>query len=228
MTRSRKILAALGMLLVLALAGCVRFQADLTVSPDDTLDGDIVVAVITDDSAGSADKAQDAAADIEAQLLPALRGSDGVTAEPYEQDDYVGTRFTLADAPLESLNGGESSDALTLTRTGDEFEFSGHVDFTPDQETQAEVDGDAGDADISVSMSFPGEVTDHNGQLEGTRVTWTTSLEGSLDMRATASAVPAPPSPALIALIVGAVVAGIALIVVVIVLILRRRASATR
>ena len=52
MTRSRKILAPLGMLLVLALAGCVRFQADLKVSPDNTLDGDIVVAVITNDEPG--------------------------------------------------------------------------------------------------------------------------------------------------------------------------------
>lgn len=158
MTRSRKILALIGAVLVLALAGCVRFQADLAVSAENTLDGNIVVAVITnDDDPSSPEDAKDAAADIEDQLLPALRGSDGVTADPYEQDDYVGTRFTLDDTPIDALSGGGSEGALSLTRTGDEFEFSGTLDFTPsDDEVPAEAD--PGDGGIRVAISFPGEV----------------------------------------------------------------------
>jgi hypothetical protein len=228
MTRSRKILAALGMLLVLALAGCVRFQADLSVSPENTLDGDIVVAVIANEEPGSADDAQDAADDIEGQLLPALRGADGVTATPYAEDDYVGTRFTLADTPMEALDGGDADGALKLTRSGDEFAFAGTLDFTPDDTGTDEgaVDGDPEDSGISVSISFPGEVIDHNGELDGTTVTWNTTLEGSVDMRATASAVPAQPSGAHVAIIVGVALFGALMIVLLILVLLRRRRRA--
>jgi hypothetical protein len=223
MTRSRKILALLGMMLVLALAGCVRFQADLSVDDRSLLDGDIVVAVITNDEPESATNARDAAADIEARLLPALRGSDGVTATPYEQDDYVGTRFSLDNTPLAALDGGGSEGALRLSRTGDQYEFSGTLDFTPGEETEnAEVDGDPGDSDISVSIGFPGEVLDHNGELDGTRVTWTTTLEGSVDMHATASAVAPPVSVQQVLLILAAIVLPLAVIVLVAVLLVRR------
>jgi hypothetical protein len=191
MTRSRRILAVLGMLLVLALAGCVRFQAGLSVDEHNRLDGNIVVAVISGDEEGAAENAEKGAASIEASLLPDLRGADGVTAERYEQDDYIGTRFTLHDTPIDALGGG-SEGALTLTREGDVFEFSGTLDFTPGSEPVPidEVDGDPGDADISVAISFPGEVLEHNGQLSGNQVTWTTTLEGSVDMEARASAIP--------------------------------------
>jgi hypothetical protein len=187
-----------------------------------------VVAVITDDSAGSADKARDAAADIEAQLLPGLRGSDGVTAKPYEQDDYVGTRFTLDDTPIEALSSNDQDHAISLTRAGDRFLFSGVMDFTPGDDSGAEtVEGDPSDADIRFSMHFPGEVTVHNGQLDGTTVTWTTTLKGSIEMRATASAVPAPWSPpvGLIVAIVALVVAAGAIVALVVVRGRRRRTA---
>jgi hypothetical protein len=205
MTRSRKILAVLGMLLALALAGCVRFQADMSVDEQNRLDGHIVVAVIAGDEAGDAENAEKGATGIEASLLPNLRGADGVTAERYEQDDYIGTRFTLDDTPIDALGGG-SDGALTLTRVGDEFEFSGTLDFTPGSEPLPadEVDGDPGDADITVAISFPGEVLEHNGQLSGNHVTWTTTLEGSVDMEARASAIPSGPPAWLWAVAAGA------------------------
>lgn len=221
MTRSRKILALVGAVLVLALAGCVRFQADLSVTPENTLDGDIVVAVIAnDDDPGSQQNAQDAAADIEARLLPGLRGSDGVTAKPYEQDDYVGTRFTLDDTPIDALSGGGSEGALSLTRTGDVFEFSGTLDFTPDD--QAAAQPDPGDGGIQVAISFPGEVLEHNGELEGSKVTWSTSLEGSVDMHARASAIPSGP-PAWVWLAAGAALLVVVAVIVVVVGVARRR-----
>jgi hypothetical protein len=225
MTRSRRILALFGMLLVLALAGCVRFQADLSVDADNTLDGNIVVAVVSDHEPGSDDNARENAAKIEAQLLPGLRGANGVTAEAYEQDDYLGTRFTLADTPIEALDGGDADGALTLTRTGDEFEFTGTLDFTPDDEELGddEVEGDPADSGISVAISFPGEVLEHNGELEGTKVTWATTLEGSVEMHAVASAEPSgPPLPVVIAIVVGVAV-GVLMLVLLVLFVLRRR-----
>lgn len=177
-----------------------------------------MVAVITTDEPGSADNARDAAANIETQLLPGLRGADGVTATPYEQDDYVGTRFSLSGTPIDAL-GGRSEGALTLTREGDEYVFSGRLDFTPGEEptTGEEVDGDAGDSDITVAISFPGEVLDHNGEISGNKVTWATTLEGSVDMEARASAIPSGPPAWLWAVVAGAVplIAAAAVLVVV-------------
>jgi hypothetical protein len=226
MTRSRKILALLGMMLVLALAGCVRFQADLSVDADNTLDGDIVVAVVSDHEPGSDDNARENADKIEAQLLPALRGANGVTAESYEQDDYLGTRFTLTDTPIDALNGGDADGALTLVRTGDEFEFTGTLDFTPDDAEldDEEVEGDPADSGITVAISFPGEVLEHNGQLDGTKVTWSTTLEGSVEMHAVASAERSgPPLGAVVAIVVGAIVAVLLIALLILVLIRRRQ-----
>lgn len=237
MTRSQRILAAVGTALAvtLALAGCVRFQADLSVDDANRLDGDIVVAVITNDEPGSADQARESSAEIETQLLPALRGADGVTAQPYEQDDYVGTRFTLADTPMQALDGGDADGALRLTREGDVFTFTGRLDFTPDDTPDAGTDGtsgtgapetpaDPGDGGIEVRMTFPGEVIEHDGELSGTTVTWSTSLEGAVDMRATASAIPSCPP-----MWVWLVAAGAALLIVLVtgfVLIRTRRRAA--
>jgi hypothetical protein len=220
MTGSRKIMALLGAMLVLLLAGCVRFQADLSVAEDDTLDGDIVVAVVSDHEPGSDDNARENAGKIEAQLLPALRGATGVTAEVYEQDDYLGTRFTLSDTPIEALAGGENG-ALSLTRSGDRFEFSGTLDFTPGDEP-AEDTGDPADSGIEVSISFPGDVLDHNGELSGNTVTWTTTLEGSVDMHATASAIPSGPPAWVFAVAGGAV---LVVVVVIVLLVVRGRRS---
>lgn len=221
MSRSRKILALLGMVLVLALAGCVRFQADLSVDDHDLLNGSIVVAVITNDEPGAAEHAKAQAADIEDQLLPGVRVSDGVTAEPYAEDDYVGTRFTLKDTPLQVLQIGDQDHGIYLAHTGDRFIFSGVLDFTPgDDSGPTPAPGDPKDADIRVSMHFPGEITTTNGEVDGTTVTWTTTLEGKVEMRAIASAIPSVfvPSPALI---IGGVVA-VALLVGVITLWVRR------
>lgn len=221
MTRSRKLLAALGMLLVLALAGCVRFQADLNVSDHDTLDGSIVVAVITNDEPGSVEDAQTAASDIESTLLPQLRGAEGVTAEAYEQDDYVGTRFSMSGTPIDALSGGNG--ALTLVREGDEYVFTGRLDFTPGDDSGAEAEGDAADSNITVAMSFPGDVIDHNGELSGNKVTWATTLEGAVDMEARASAIPNGP-PAWVVPVVVLLLLLIAAAVV-IVIVRRRRVS---
>jgi hypothetical protein len=224
----KRVLAALGMLLVLALAGCVRFQADLNVSDHDTLDGNIVVAVITNDEPGSADTAMDNVANIEAQLLPGLRGADGVTAEPYEQDDYVGTRFSLSNTPIEALDGGDADGALSLTRSGDVYEFSGRLDFTPDDEPidGDDVQGEPEDSNLTVAISFPGEILEHNGEVSGNKVTWTTTLEGSVDMEARASAIPNGP-PAWIWLVAGAALLLIAAAVVIVVVRRRRTPGVT-
>jgi hypothetical protein len=74
-------------------SGCVRFRADLTVAPDQTASGTIVVAVQTVVSAGLPTLGD----------LPApLR--DHVRSEVYNQDGYVGSTLTLRRLPFDQFD----------------------------------------------------------------------------------------------------------------------------
>lgn len=202
MTRRRILprLLAVGVL-VLALAGCVRFQADLTLNPENTVDGSIVVAVaLQDDTEDSRTAALTAAQQIEDELLGSLRDASGVTTSAYEQDDYLGSLIEFDDVDLTAFSG-QSEDSLRIVRDGDEYVFTGALDFGGDSASGDESDGDD---DLTVSVTFPGTVSEHNGQLEGTTVSWTTTVDQRLDMSARGAA--NPPGPPIL-LIVGVVLA---------------------
>lgn len=205
-------------LLVLVLAGCVRFQANLDVSPENTVSGDIVVAVIVGDENDSKQHAIAAADDIEAQLLSGISGAQGVTRTDYDQDGYAGYRFTFDKTPLDAFSGAGSEGALTLTRTGDEFTFTGSLDFTPDDDEVIAEDDDT--SDIAVEITFPGDITDTNGEVSGTTVRWETTYQARIDMTATGSAIPSGP-PAWVLPVVAA--AGIVIVAVLLAYVIRRR-----
>lgn len=197
--------------LVLALAGCVRFQADLTLTPENTVDGSIVVAVlVSEDTDEAREQALGAASQIEADLLGSLRDASGVTTKEYEQDDYLGSRIILDDVALDAFSG-QSEDSLKIVRDGDDYVFTGAIDFSG----EAETDGESDDGDnLTVTVAFPGEVTEHNGDLEGTTVSWSTAIDQRLEMSARGAATPAGPPILLIVgialvalLVVGAIVA---------------------
>lgn len=179
-------------LLLIVLTACVRFQAELRVNPDDTVDGSVIVAVIVGDDADAKAKAAASADRIEAELLPGLRGAPGVTREVYDQDGYLGSRFNFSGTPIEAFAGSSSEGSLSLVRTGDEFQFSGALDFSPGSEQEAPEDADT--SGITVAVSFPGPVLEHNGEASGNTVRWETSYEGRIDMKARASAIPSGPS----------------------------------
>jgi len=221
MTRKRSALIALAALVVLALSGCVRFQADLSVTPEDTVNGSLIVAVIVGEEDDSRQTAEDASARIEAELLGAVSGAPGVERTVYDQDGYLGSRFTFHNTPLSAFAGGGSEGSLTLTREGDEFVFAGQLDFTPDDDV-TEVAPDDDTSNITVSITFPGAVTETNGEVSGTTVRWESTYEARMAMDARASAISTGP-PAWVWPTVGAVVVMLALVVVVFVM--RRRSS---
>lgn len=218
-------LAAIG-ILVLALAGCVRFQADLDVTSANTVDGSIVVAVLnSDDSDEGRETARASADEIATVLLGALADAPGVTVSDYESDDdYIGYALELSAVPFEAFSGGDP-DSLHFAREGDQIVFSGALDFT-DQSTETEEGQEGDDSNLTVSITFPGAVTEHNGELSGTTVSWRTPVEERLEMTARASAT--PPGPPL-GLIIGIAVGVLVLLVVVglvLFLVLRSRRSA--
>lgn len=216
-------MAAVAAVGILLLSGCVKFQADLTVTADDTLNGTIVVATMAgDDSDKAQGEASERADAIEQRLLPQASGAFGVTREAFEDDGYFGTKLTFADSPIDVLDGSDSEGSLSLVREGDEFVFAGTLNFSPDSDEPAPEDADR--SGISVAITFPGEVTEHNGDLSGTQVTWNTSFEESLDMSARASAVQEGP-PAWTWWVVGVVALAIVGLVVVVLLSKRRRGA---
>lgn len=196
--------------LVLALAGCVRFQADLTLNPENTVDGNIVVAVLVNEDTDEArEQALSAASQIETDLLGSLRDASGVTTNEYDQDDYLGSLIVLDDVSLDAFSG-QSEDSLKIVRDGGDYVFTGAIDFSGD----AESDEGADDDNLTVTVSFPGAVTEHNGTLEGTTVSWSTAIDQRLEMSARGAATPAGPPILLIAgialvalLVVGATIA---------------------
>jgi len=215
-------LLAMGVL-VLALAGCVRFQADLTLTPENSVSGSIVVAVILSDDTDETREGTLASADqIAAGLLGELATSPGVTSTEYEQDGYLGHLLTFDHVPLTAFSGTEPG-ALHFAREGDEYVFSGAIDFTGDTGSGGEPAED--DGNLTVKLTFPGAITDTDGTVDGNTVSWSTPIDQRLEMNARGSATAALP----IGLIIGGVAAlllVIAIVAGVLVVLSRRRKSA--
>ncbi|SDT68023.1 hypothetical protein SAMN04515669_5807 [Jiangella sp. DSM 45060] len=163
----------------LLLTGCFKIDMQLDVSSDDTVDGEMVFAVSRDVSAMAESMGEDPDDLLSGEIddLP-----EGTRAEEYEDDDFVGQRYVFDDVPLSEF---DQNGTFSITHEGDEIVVGGNLDLTDmDPEAMAEeFDGEEmpfGDLsgmmdsmDLRVAITFPGEVTEHNGELDGTTVTWT-------------------------------------------------------
>ena len=142
------------------IAGCVRVRASITVSPDDRVSGQIIAAAKPKDGD---DKGP--------QLLNSLPFADKVAVSPYERDDYVGTQavfndLTFAELPqLANMNADAAGVDISLRRAGDLVILEGRADLTSLNDP---------DADVSLNVAFPGDVTSTNGeQVSSDVVQWT-------------------------------------------------------
>jgi len=160
--RARRRLFALVLLLLVvapSLIGCVRIRASITVSPDDRVSGQIVAAAIPRDDN---DKGP--------QLLNNLPFAQKVAVSDYSRDDYVGSQavfsdLTFAELPqLASMNRDAAGVDISLRRAGDLVILEGRADLTSLSDPEA---------DVSLSVAFPGEVTSTNGeQISSSVVEW--------------------------------------------------------
>ena len=158
--RKRMIAVLLLLLMAPMIAGCVRVRASLTVSPDDRVSGQIIAAA----------KAKDPD-DKGPQLLNSLPFSNKVSVTSYSQDDYVGSQavfsdLTFSELPqLANMNNDAAGVDVSLRRAGDLVILEGRADLTSVNDP---------DADVSLNVSFPGDVTSTNGQQVATdTVQWT-------------------------------------------------------
>src|SRR3954464_13106332 len=131
-------------------AGCVRVRASITVSPDDRVSGQIIAAA----KPKNAD-------DKGPQLLNSLPFSNKVSVSSYERDDYVGSQavfsdLTFAELPqLANMNRDAAGVDISLRRAGDLVILEGRADLTSLNDP---------DADVELSVAFPGSVTSTNGE----------------------------------------------------------------
>ncbi|MBC7299072.1 MAG: hypothetical protein H5T82_09270 [Demequina sp.] len=166
-------LALLAAVATLALGGCLRFTADLTLDPDNTVSGQYVVAVEkgTGDNFGMSDR--DMAQELWGEYAKAKTLAD-VSYGDYSEDGYVGVTVSFADAPLDTF--APSDGDWGIQRVGDEFVVSGPsnaVSLTAQGELpQDDVSSHLADAQFIVRVTFPGDVTQNNGSVTNRTVTW--------------------------------------------------------
>jgi phosphatidylinositol mannoside-binding LppM-like protein len=152
-------IALLILVLLPTLVGCVRVRASITVSSDDRVSGQIIAAA----KPRNAD-------DKGPQLLNNLTFANKVAVSDYSRDDYVGSQavfsdLTFAELPqLANMNHDAAGVDISLRRAGDLVILEGRADLTSLNDSEA---------DVSLSVSFPGEVTSTNGdQVSSEIVEW--------------------------------------------------------
>ncbi|WP_407319388.1 hypothetical protein UQW22_03135 [Isoptericola halotolerans] len=171
------VLAAVGLL---ALAGCMKLDMDLNLSEDDTVSGAMTVAFsdqLAETMGMDPQELWDQAGDEVASDLP-----EGSSQEPYADGEYTGTTVTFADMPLEELSG-TGTDELSITRDGDEYVVQGTMDMTDDTGQMSSLPPGVADSfDVRIAVTFPGEVVETNGTVEGSTVEWRPAMGESTEI----------------------------------------------
>jgi hypothetical protein len=215
-------LAAVGLLAIL-LTGCIKLNVDFDVSSDNTVSGTMVFAFSKQLLQLTGQSAQE----LIGSSAPIPSSVPGVSAKPYDDGDFVGEEFTFDGVPLTQFNA-DDPESLSIVRHGDTFTVSGVLDLsggtggsggTGASGATSSIPGinqALGGADIRISITFPGSVTDTNGTVDGTTVTWKPQVGQRLELRATAGATGSgSSSTSSIVLIVGIALVVIAVIALV-------------
>ncbi|WP_061961380.1 LppM family (lipo)protein [Demequina flava] len=154
---------ALSIVSVLALAGCMKIDMDLTLNPDDTMSGSVLMAVEegTGESLGLSDEelAEQMFADTESDF-------PGGTVEEYNADGYIGQKTSFENQPLEEF--GATTDGMQIYRDEDDYVVESDAPFNEGTDLSQLPET----AEATMSVTFPGTVHESNGTLEGTTVTW--------------------------------------------------------
>lgn len=229
--RSRAFRLAVCLALVAALGGCMQLNLGLTVNPDDTVSGQLLVTADKNLLKQRNPDVQTAFADMRRQL-PTLPAGD---ESRYEDARFYGVQVVYRNKPLSQF----TSDSVNLVRAGDRYRFTFPLD--PDKYAGKVTEKDPGTRrafvtlmSFEISVTFPGRVLSTNGTVNGRSVTWKVDsnqakpaelvAEAEAPARASAGATAEPAAagggfPWL--LVVGGVVA-LLLVAVVVVLLLRR------
>ncbi len=207
------VLTVPAVLVVLALAGCVRAEYDITVHGETTsVSGEILF--LTE----PADDGHDCS--VWWSEESPFRGSENAATEatPFAEGDHPGCRFSLTDR-TDALRSSDGSPLIT--RDGDTFRFR-----IPATSTSSTPDPNGGSPQITLAITFPGPVIDGDGgDVDGRTVTFTdlTDLGQGIDVVADAGDTRAPTNPVLVWVVGGILALGVAGVAAVVVVHARRR-----
>lgn len=215
-------ITAISLLVVATLAGCFKGKVELTVNENNTIDGQMLIAVQAGigDSLGMSDD----------ELLDQMTSDtsedfEGATVTDYNEDGYIGKVTTFTNQPLDTFKGETDGSDISITREGDTFVVDGTWS-TEDADTEG-MDPATMGAEFTFSMTFPGAVTESNGTVseDGKTVTWDL-LDPPDTIHAEANATGGSSFPVLLIVLI---VVGIAVIAAVIttLLVLRKRGRRT-
>ncbi|GMA35510.1 hypothetical protein GCM10025876_17140 [Demequina litorisediminis] len=137
----------------------------------------------------------------------------GGTITDYAEDDFIGKSVTFEDQPFSDLDF--DTDELSITREGDEYVVEGALSAGEEAAGLGELPEDAS---MTLTLTFPGEVTDTNGTVDdsGRTVTWDL-ISGPETIEARGGATAGGSFPLWIVLVVGlalGVGAGVVLVLV--------------
>lgn len=215
MRRFRKVgtWGALLAALTLALAGCIKLDMALEVSSDNTVSGSMIFAFQKSAMQAMGQDPKEMAE----QSVQVDDSVEGVSAAPYDEGDFAGAKYTFDAVPLDDFNRTAMEDGgLVIEREGDSFVVSGEMDLSSGDTAGLEgMDQAFASAEIKIAITFPGEVTEANGNVSGNTVTWEPSLGEMTSFEATAGATGGE-SSSMMLLIVGGVILLIIIAVIVV------------
>jgi hypothetical protein len=171
------------------LSACFKFDLQMELQSDDTVDGSVIIAVARDQAQllGGAEALRESLQNQENGIFSNAPTQGTFEQHDYEDADWIGTEGVFSDVPIDEFGAGDAGD-LSITREGDEFVVQGSMDLSTDNQdasTQSLLDS----AELQISITFPGGVSETNGKVDGNTVTWQPTPGEMLDISARGSAV---------------------------------------
>ncbi|NBR24023.1 MAG: hypothetical protein EBU08_09685 [Micrococcales bacterium] len=197
----KSLMAAIALTFVVFTSGCMKFNMDLTVNKDDTVEGSMVVA-FSNSALGLMGGGN--------PLDTADLGQDqpGVTTMPYEDSEYTGTKVTFEPKKFSEFSTGATGEELSFKRDGDIVTVSGAINLNNGEIDTTQLEEYKSNPltsylfenmDITVSITLPGKVTSKTGTVSGNTVTFKGDLGEKIVIDATSDQSTASNMPGVIA-----------------------------
>jgi hypothetical protein len=213
-TRRRRVLVLLLTVLVLtSVSGCFRYRSAAVIDQDGTVSGSVLIGygrdliqVGKELNGQQSDPVGELHRFLQANAASVATGT--ATVVPYSADGFTGFETTfskVATADYLKLlrheeQGGDAPDVLfRLDREDGHYAFSAELEPTKPGQLTLPAEAFEG-VEITLSLTFPGPVTQANGDVSGNTVTWRPRLpdQSRLEAVGEASTRPVPiaePSP---------------------------------
>lgn len=193
------------MLVLVTATGCFRYRSAAVIDESGMVSGSVIVGYSPDLIRAAAELDADPIADLRTFLegnAAAVSTGDAVV-RPYDADGLTGFETTFTDVATTDYltllhheeQSGDTPDVLfALDRRDGAYVFSAELE--PPKPGQLTPPAEALEAaEITLSLTFPGPVTETNGEVSGTTVTWHPELPAPPRLEAVGQAAPEARTP---------------------------------